>query len=174
MDHDDFKRHIRSRGDLGPDQKNILIDEDLRRRKGGGSIYEPPEEPTRDEFEALDSFTYNGDDYIVGKFEGEFWTVKSGSETSDVWFGPKKSSEEAIENTKHMVDFTEDVFDDFMSNDIVDSSASAKGTMYHIRKNERGFWGEYYPNGESSESTSLFDTLEKAKSKTLEEIKKYE
>lgn len=119
MKHHEYSEYIRSRTDLGPDQKSISIQHDLDRRKGTSthSANAPeskdttePEKPTVGEFEPVERFEYNGTNFVAGEAGGSFWVAYSGSEELDerIFEGPADSLEEAIEDAKA----TEDIFDE--------------------------------------------------------------
>jgi len=105
MNHGEYANYINSRNDLDPDQKRIMIGEDLDRRKRGGGKYDYPEKPTREKFEQVKAFEYNDTRCVAGKFNSSFWVAKRDSDNFESVWGPFDTLEEAINSYKDLLDY---------------------------------------------------------------------
>lgn len=190
MDHHEYAEIVRSRGDLDPDQKKILIQDDLDRRKGnlnnrsrkiGTKDASEPESPTEDEFEPIETFEYNGREFTAGQAKEAFWVAQAGSEEFDVlsFLGPADSLEEIIESTERWQDAVEEMTEELFGelDEKVESGSvkvGGKEIMYTIRKDEKhGYHAQFHPphGHESGAVDGFFETIEQAEAETVQLIK---
>lgn len=188
MKHHEYAEYIRSRTDLGPDQKKILIQDDLDRRKRGSGMEDTSksEEPTEEEFEPIKRLEYKSGIWILGRYEEEYWALSSKSESSNFWYGPASTLEGIVEYVKDMQDACDDIYEDVFGEDedTVYGSVEVDGrpplgqeklmVPYTIKKDdEHGYWGQFHPPRERDSVfvDGFFENPEQAESTTIQAIK---